>query len=66
MGHLDHLPTGWQLIGDIDGGHLTISQYKGCGVELQSDGGFAFKYGYAEVKYTVNPRTIGLWNNYTS
>ena len=50
--------------GDIDGGHLTISQYKGCGVELQSDGGFAFKYGYAEVKYTVNPRTIGLWNNY--
>ena len=52
------------LCGDIGGGHLTISQYEGCGVELNSDSGFAFKYGYLEVKYTVNPRAITAWNNY--
>ena len=49
---------------DMGDGHLTISQYGGCGVEVQSDSGFAFKYGYFEVKYTVNPRTILAWNNY--
>ena len=50
--------------GDIGDGHLTISQYHGCGVDLNTDSGFAFKYGYLEVKYTVNPRTITPWNNY--
>ena len=49
---------------DMSDGYVTIGQYSGCGVELRTDSGFAYKYGYFEVKYTVNTRSIAAWNNY--
>ena len=49
---------------DMGDGYVTIAQFAGCGVELRTDSGFAYKYGYLEVKYTVNTRSIRGWNNY--
>ena len=49
---------------DVNDGHLTISQFYGCGLSLTSDGAFSYKYGYMEVKFKLSFESIARYNNY--
>ena len=46
---------------DIENGHYYMSRPEPCATDLITRGLFRYKYGYLEVKYTVN---YGAWSSY--
>ena len=49
---------------DIENGHYYMSQATPCNAELITRGLFRYKYGYMEVKYTVNYESWGSYLNH--
>ena len=49
---------------DIENGHYYFALSRGCNANLATEGRFNYKYGYLEVKYTVNYDAWTSYQNY--